>query len=318
MPSSRSSRRASCPSSTRTTPTAPDGSRTHCAQGGARAIEFTDRGPGAWSVFSTLTAAAARHDRDAILGAGSIRDPFAADRFIAAGARFIVGPSFNAEVARLCNRRRIPYLPGCATPTEIVTAEESGSELVKVFPGDSLGPAFVKAIRGPLPDTQVVVTGGVAASEASVNEWIGAGAACLGFGSALVTRAHTDPGSDTDPSDLTPAVAALIDLVAAARAAHRVPSKEYSSVSYTIAARDYQNLIDGKWVDAADGGTSERVSPAHDVVVGRYPAGGVEDLDRAVAAARKAFDEGPWPRIPGVERARVINRVAEAIRAECR
>jgi 2-dehydro-3-deoxyphosphogluconate aldolase/(4S)-4-hydroxy-2-oxoglutarate aldolase len=193
--------------------------------GGARAIEFTDRGPGAWSVFSTLTAAAARHDPEAILGAGSIRDPFAADRFIAAGARFIVGPSFDAEVARLCNRRRIPYLPGCATPTEIVTAEESGSELVKVFPGDSLGPAFVKAIRGPLPDTQVVVTGGVAASEASVCEWIGAGAACLGFGSALVTRAHTDPSSDADPSDLTPAVAALIHLVAAARAGNRVPSK---------------------------------------------------------------------------------------------
>jgi 2-dehydro-3-deoxyphosphogluconate aldolase / (4S)-4-hydroxy-2-oxoglutarate aldolase len=193
--------------------------------GGARAIEFTDRGPGAWSVFATLTAAAARHDRDAILGAGSIRDPYAADRFIAAGARFIVGPSFNAEVARLCNRRRIPYIPGCATPTEIVTAEESGSELVKVFPGDSLGPAFVKAIRGPLPDTQVVVTGGVSASEASINEWIAAGAACLGFGSALVTRAHTDPSSDADASDLTPAVAALIDLVAAARAANRVPSR---------------------------------------------------------------------------------------------
>ena len=140
-----------------------------------------------------------------------------------------MGPSFNAEVARLCNQRRIPYIPGCATPTEIVTAEEWGSELVKVFPGDSLGPAFVKAIRGPLPDTQVVVTGGVAASEASVNEWIGAGAACLGFGSALVTRAHTDPSSDVDPSDLTPAVAALIDLVAAARAANSVPSKESRS-----------------------------------------------------------------------------------------
>jgi 2-dehydro-3-deoxyphosphogluconate aldolase/(4S)-4-hydroxy-2-oxoglutarate aldolase len=195
-------------------------------EGGALAIEFTDRGPDAWSVFAALTAAAARHDRNAILGAGSIRDPFAADRFIASGARFIVGPSFNSEVARLCNRRRIPYIPGCATPTEIVTAEEAGSELVKVFPGDSLGPAFVKAIRGPLPDTQVVVTGGVSASEASVNEWIGAGAACLGFGSALVTRAHTDPSSDVDPSDLTPAVATLIDLVTAARAANRVPSKE--------------------------------------------------------------------------------------------
>lgn len=86
-------------------------------------------------------------------------------------------------------------------------------------------------------------------------------------------------------------------------------------MSQVITARDYQNLIDGKWVDAADGSTSERVSPAHDVVVGRYPAGGPEDLDRAVAAARKAFDEGPWPTMPGVERARVINRVAEEIRA---
>jgi 2-dehydro-3-deoxyphosphogluconate aldolase/(4S)-4-hydroxy-2-oxoglutarate aldolase len=187
-------------------------------EGGARAIEFTDRGAGAWSVFAALATSATRRHPDLILGAGSIRDPHAADRFIAAGARFIVGPSFNAEVARLCNGRRIPYLPGCATPTEIVTAEESGVELVKVFPGDSLGPAFVRAIRGPLPETRVVVTGGVAATEASVREWIGAGAACLGFGSALVTRAHTDPGSAADPADLTPAVAGLIALVAEARA----------------------------------------------------------------------------------------------------
>lgn len=200
-------------------------------EGGARAIEFTDRGPGAWSVFSTLATSAARHDRDAILGAGSIRDPQAADRFIAAGARFIVGPSFNADVARLCNRRRIPYVPGCATPTEIVTAEESGVELVKVFPGDSLGSSFVRAIRGPLPDTQVVVTGGVAATEASVNEWIGAGAVCLGFGSALVTRAHTDPNSGADPAELKDAVAGLIALVAAARVGgpSRVPDKESRS-----------------------------------------------------------------------------------------
>jgi 2-keto-3-deoxy-6-phosphogluconate aldolase len=109
-----------------------------------------------------------------------------------------------------------------------VTAEESGVELVKIFPGDSLGAAFVRAIRGPLPDTQVVVTGGVAATEASVNEWIGAGAACLGFGSALVSRAHTTPDGAADPADLTPAVARLIGLVAAARAggSSRVPDKE--------------------------------------------------------------------------------------------
>ncbi len=188
-------------------------------EGGARVIEFTDRGPGAWGTFTVLAQQAARHDPQAILGAGSIRDPEAADRFIASGARFIVGPSFSPEVARLCNRRRIPYLPGCATPTEIVAAEESGVELVKVFPGDSLGPGFLKAIRGPLPETQVVVTGGVQATEDSVREWIEAGAACLGVGSALIPKVFTDPSSDADPSALTPAVAHLIALVAAARGA---------------------------------------------------------------------------------------------------
>ena len=84
----------------------------------------------------------------------------------------------------------------------------------------------------------------------------------------------------------------------------------------TITARDYENLIDGKWAAAADGDTFERISPAHDVAVGRYPRAGVEDLDRAVAAARRAFYEGPWPTMPGVERARILNRIADAIRAE--
>jgi 2-dehydro-3-deoxyphosphogluconate aldolase/(4S)-4-hydroxy-2-oxoglutarate aldolase len=186
--------------------------------GGARVIEFTDRGPGAWNAFMRMAEEAARHDSEAILGAGSIRDAESADRFIATGARFIVGPTFSADVARLCNRRRVPYIPGCATATEIVVAEESGVELVKIFPGDALGPAFVKAIRGPLPETQVVVTGGVQASEASIRDWISAGAACLGFGSALVSKAFTDPQSDTDPGGLTRAVGELITLVAAARA----------------------------------------------------------------------------------------------------
>jgi 2-dehydro-3-deoxyphosphogluconate aldolase/(4S)-4-hydroxy-2-oxoglutarate aldolase len=192
--------------------------------GGARLIEFTDRGPGAGTAFERLTQDAARHDPDAILGAGSIRDAHAADRFIASGARFIVGPTFSPEVARLCNRRRIPYLPGCATPTEIVAAEDSGVELVKLFPGDTLGPGFVKAILGPMPDTRIVVTGGVQPTEASVRDWIEAGAACLGFGSALVTKAHADPASDADIAALTPAVAAVIDLVAAARAGLARPS----------------------------------------------------------------------------------------------
>lgn len=186
-------------------------------EGGARAVEFTDRGPGAWGAFTSLAAKLARSDPGAILGAGSIRDAEAADRFIASGARFIVGPSFSPDVARLCNRRRVPYIPGCATPTEIVAAEEWGVELVKVFPGDTLGPGFVKAILGPLPETQILVTGGVQPTAASVGAWIDAGAACLGFGSGLVGKAYTDPASTADPAALTPAVAELIALVSAAR-----------------------------------------------------------------------------------------------------
>lgn len=193
------------------------------ADGGARAIEFTDRGPNARRVFAELAAQAAGGPGDVLLGAGSIRDPYAADWFIAAGARFIVGPTFDPDVATLCNLRRVPYLPGCATPTEVVTAEKSGVEFVKVFPGDTLGSAFVRAIRGPLPQTRVVVTGGVAATEASVREWISAGAAALGFGSGLVPTSITSGG---DPAPLSGAVADLIRWVSLARLAQVVPSQE--------------------------------------------------------------------------------------------
>ena len=184
------------------------------ADGGARAIEFTDRGPNARRVFAEMATQAAVRPWNILLGAGSIRDPYAADWYIASGARFIVGPTFDPDVATLCNLRRVPYLPGCATPTEIVTAERSGVEFVKVFPGDTLGPAFVRAIRGPLPEAQVVVTGGVAATQASVREWISAGAAALGFGSGLVSRAFT---SGAAPAPLTRTVADLIRWVALAR-----------------------------------------------------------------------------------------------------
>lgn len=184
------------------------------AEGGARAIEFTDRGPNARRVFAEMAAHAAIQPWSGLLGAGSIRDPYAADWFIASGARFIVGPTFDPDVATLCNLRRVPYLPGCATPTEIVTAEKSGVEFVKVFPGDVLGPAFVRAIRGPLPEAQVVVTGGVSATEASVREWISAGAAALGFGSGLVSTAFT---GGADPAPLANMVADLIRWVTLAR-----------------------------------------------------------------------------------------------------
>lgn len=156
-------------------------------EGGAAAVEFTNRGPGALRVFQAL-AGRSEFDGAASLGVGSIVDAPTAALFIAAGARFVVGPIFNAEVARLCNRRRIPYLPGCATPTEIAAAEEWGAEIVKVFPGKVGGPAFIRDVLGPMPWSRLMPTGGVALSAASLTEWFAAGACCVGMGSDLVRR----------------------------------------------------------------------------------------------------------------------------------
>jgi 2-dehydro-3-deoxyphosphogluconate aldolase/(4S)-4-hydroxy-2-oxoglutarate aldolase len=123
-----------------------------------------------------------------ILGAGSVLDPGTAAIYVQLGAEFIVGPAFNPEVARLCNRRKVAYLPGCATASEISSAEESGVEICKIFPGQVGGPEFVKAVLGPMPWARLMPTGGVEATQENVSAWIKAGAACLGIGSNLVTK----------------------------------------------------------------------------------------------------------------------------------
>lgn len=162
---------------------------TACQEGGARVLEFTNRGEKALSVFSHLVEYLEATKSPLILGVGSVIDAPTAALFIAHGANFIVSPSFNAEVARLCNRRKIPYLPGCATVTEISTAEEMGVEIVKIFPGETVGgPAFIKAILGPMPWTRILPTGGVEPTREDVSRWIKAGAACLGMGSNLIRK----------------------------------------------------------------------------------------------------------------------------------
>jgi 2-dehydro-3-deoxyphosphogluconate aldolase/(4S)-4-hydroxy-2-oxoglutarate aldolase len=109
--------------------------------------------------------------------------------YIASGANFVVGPVLNAEIARLCNRRKVAYSPGCGSVSEISQAEELGVEIVKIFPGDEVGgPGFVKAVRGPMPWTRIMPTGGVDATRESVQGWIKAGAACLGMGSRLIRK----------------------------------------------------------------------------------------------------------------------------------
>ena len=130
------------------------------ADGGAGVCEFTNRGDHAIDVFKALARHCQRHVPTMILGAGSIVDDATAALFIAHGANFVVGPSFDERVARLCNRRRIAYIPGCQTATEIATAEEYGVEIVKFFPARAAGgPEFVKQLLGPAPGTRLLATG---------------------------------------------------------------------------------------------------------------------------------------------------------------
>ncbi len=160
-----------------------------CAEGGARIVEFTNRGDRAWNGFTELIAWAEGTYPEIILGVGSVIDAPTAAFYIASGTNFVVGPILNPEIARLCNRRKIAYSPGCGSVSEISEAEELGVEIVKVFPGREMGgPAFVKAVLGPMPWTRIMPTGGVDATQKNVQEWIQAGAACLGMGSKLIRK----------------------------------------------------------------------------------------------------------------------------------
>lgn len=159
-----------------------------CSNAGAKCIEFTNRGDFAAHQFAELAQHFASVDRSLLLGAGSIVDAPTAGLYIASGARFVVGPLLNSEVARLCNRRMVPYSPGCATATEIGDAQELGCEIIKIFPGSSVGgPEFVKNILGPMPWTKIMPTGGVEPTEASLRAWFSAGIVACGIGSKLIT-----------------------------------------------------------------------------------------------------------------------------------
>ena len=166
-----------------------------CADGGARVVELTNRGDSAYRIFCELVEHFAAERPEIILGVGSVLDAPTAGLNINNGANFVVGPNLNSEVARLCNRRKICYSPGCGSVSEISTAEELGVEIVKIFPGGQVGgPPFVKAILGPMPWTRIMPTGGVDATRESISGWIEAGAACLGMGSKLITKDIVNSG----------------------------------------------------------------------------------------------------------------------------
>ena len=159
-----------------------------CVGGGIKVLEFTNRGDHAWEVFSTLDKFCTAELPDAILGAGSVVDAGTASMYISSGASFIVGPVTNPEVARVCNRRKVGYVPGCGTASEISYAEELGAEIVKVFPGNGVGgPGFVKDVLAPMPWSSIMPTGGVDITEESLRPWFEAGVVAVGMGSKLVS-----------------------------------------------------------------------------------------------------------------------------------
>lgn len=186
-----------------------------CFRGGARVLEFTNRGDFAFEVFKGLSQALADEKSRLILGVGSVLDAPTAALYIGAGANFIVGPIFNPEVARLCNRRKIAYLPGCGTMNEISQAEEYGAEIVKIFPGSAVGgPGFIKDALGPCPWMRLMPTGGVDSTEESIRGWIQAGACCVGMGSKLITKAAVAAG---DYASISESVRRVLDWISAAR-----------------------------------------------------------------------------------------------------
>ncbi|MBN1462809.1 MAG: bifunctional 4-hydroxy-2-oxoglutarate aldolase/2-dehydro-3-deoxy-phosphogluconate aldolase [Paludibacteraceae bacterium] len=156
-----------------------------CYEGGIRVFEFTNRGDFASEVFGELVKFAQKECPDMIMGVGSIVDAPTAALYIQLGANFIVAPCFNAEVVKLTNSRLIPYMPGCGSMTEIATAQQAGCDVCKLFPADVLGTSFVKAVKGPMPWTNLMITGGVKPEEANIRGWFQAGASCVGMGSNL-------------------------------------------------------------------------------------------------------------------------------------
>jgi 2-dehydro-3-deoxyphosphogluconate aldolase / (4S)-4-hydroxy-2-oxoglutarate aldolase len=158
-----------------------------CYRGGARVVEFTNRGDFAHEVFAALSKRVRLELPDLCLGIGSIQDAGTAALFIQMGADFVVTPLLREDVILVCNRRKIAVIPGVATFSEIGKAEELGVELVKIAPGEVLGPAFLKAHHAPCPWTRAMISGGVSPDVDNLKSWFEAGASCVGMGSKLIS-----------------------------------------------------------------------------------------------------------------------------------
>ncbi len=176
-----------------------------CYAGGVRVFEFTNRGPQAFEVFQELAKLTAELP-ELILGIGTIYTAPDAERFIGAGAAFVVQPVTTAEVAGACRAHGVAWVPGTLTPNEIYAAQQLGAGLVKIFPGNLVGPDYIRALRGPMPQVPLMVTGGVEPTTENLGEWFGAGVNVVGIGSQLFKGA-------ADPATITSRVAPLMQFL---------------------------------------------------------------------------------------------------------
>ena len=159
-----------------------------CYQGGARLLEFTSRGDFAYQIFDQLNKYVLAELPEMIMGVGSITDAAAASLYMQLGANFIVTPVLREDIAIVCNRRKILWSAGCGSLTEISKAEELGGEIIKLFPGSTYGPEFVKAVKGPQQWTNIMPTGGVSTEEDNLKAWFESGVVCVGMGSKLISN----------------------------------------------------------------------------------------------------------------------------------
>lgn len=159
-----------------------------CYEGGVRLFEFTNRGDYAHEVFAEVWKFVKTECPDLSLGVGSVVEPATASLYMQLGADFVVGPLFNPEVSKVCNRRGVPYIPGCGSVSEVGFAQETGCDVCKIFPGDVLGPKLVKGLLAPMPWSKLMVTGGVEPTEENLSGWFKAGVFAVGMGSKLFPK----------------------------------------------------------------------------------------------------------------------------------
>jgi len=284
-----------------------------CVAGGCRLLEFTNRGDMAAEVFKELALFRARELPELILGVGSIVDEPTAALYVAYGADFVVGPILNEAVARFCNRRKIPYSPGCGSASEISAAEELGVEIVKVFPGDSVGgPAFVKAILGPCPWTRIMPTGGVEATRESIFAWFKAGVAAVGIGSHLIRKDLLEAG---DYDAISAKTAQLLAWIREVRGAALFEGVEHVGLYPSAgAAADqiaqwYAQLFGFKVTEGdtsffLEGSGPGRIEVSKQAITDRcHVAIRVTDFDAAVAALRSKGVELEEPKITPTSKA---------------